>query len=220
MYRFFVENKDGNHFVLSKELLNHLKVIRIKDKNIICIYREVFYICKLENNFATIIEKLDGVHEYKNQVILCAALINIKRFEWLIQKSAELGVTKLIPIITKNTNTKYYEMAKAKNSRWSEISKNSCEQSFRNKIMKIEEPMYFSESLKINAKYKIIAHEKHIEDKVSMLNDDIIILVGPEGGFDEKEVEMAKKYGFDVVSLGKRILRAETSSIFLLSIIK
>ena len=68
--------------------------------------------------------------------------------------------------------------------------------------------------------YKIIAHEKHNEAKVSSLNDDIIIFVGPEGGFTENEIEMAEKNGFNTVSLGNRILRSETSSIFLLSIIK
>ncbi len=220
MYRFFVDHKENNHFILSKELLNHLKVIRIKDKNIICIYKEVFYVCQLKNNLAIIIETLDEVHEYTNPVVLCASIINIKKFEWLIQKAAELGATKLIPIITKNTNAKYHEIAKTKINRWNEISKNACEQSFRNKIMKIENPLDFKEAIKISAKNKIIAHEKHDEEQTSMLTDDTIILVGPEGGFDENEIEMAKKLDFKVVSLGNRILRAETSSIFLLSRIK
>ncbi len=220
MYRFFVENKENNSFVLSKELLNHLKVIRIREENIICIYEEKFYICKLENDLAIIIEELNENHEYAKEVILCSSLINIKRFEWMIQKAAELGATKIIPIITQNTNYKYKDISKSKMIRWNEISKNACEQSFRNKIMKIDEPMNFQDAIKIESKYKIIAHEKHNETKVSSLNDDIIIFVGPEGGFTENEIEMAEKNGFNTVSLGNRILRSETSSIFLLSIIK
>ncbi|MGL6125304.1 MAG: 16S rRNA (uracil(1498)-N(3))-methyltransferase [Metamycoplasmataceae bacterium] len=220
MYRFFVDNKEDNYFVLSNELLNHLKVIRIKNQNIICIYESKFYICKLENNLAIIIEELKENHEFENKVILCAALINIKRFEWLIQKAAELGATSLIPMITKNVNQKYIKISKTKMKRWHEISKNASEQSFRNKIMEITEPISFEKALKIDAKLKIIAHEKEDKEKVSSLSTDVVIFVGPEGGFDQIEIEMAKKFGFKVVSLGNRILRSETSSIFLLSKIK
>ncbi len=220
MYRFFVNHKESNYFVLSKELLNHLKVIRIKEQNIICIYKEVFYICKLEGHLAVIIKTLDENHEYSNKVILCASLINFKRFEWLIQKAAELGATQLIPTITQNTNSKYKEVSENKINRWNEISKNACEQSFRNKKMIVHKPMNFKDVIKIESKTKIIAHEKYNKEKISLLNDDILILVGPEGGFDEQEIEIAQNNDFKVVSLGKRILRSETSSIFLLSIIK
>lgn len=220
MYRFFVTNKEDDHFILSKELINHLKVIRIRNENIICIYEEIFYICKLKDNLAIIIEKLNDKHEYENEVVLCASLINIKRFEWLIQKASELGATKIIPTITKNTNLKYINVSSDKLKRWNEISKNACEQSFRNKIMLVEKPMDFNEVVKLESKNKIIAHEKFENEKISSLSDDIIILVGPEGGFDNDEVELAKKFNFKVVSLGQRILRSETSSIFLLSIIK
>jgi 16S rRNA (uracil1498-N3)-methyltransferase len=123
-------------------------------------------------------------------------------------------------MITQNTNYKYKDISKTKTIRWNEISKNACEQSFRNKIMTIEEPMELKEAIKIKTKYKVIAHEKHEDAKISSLNDDITIFVGPEGGFTEIEVEMAEKKGFITVSLGQRILRSETSSIFLLSIIK
>ncbi|MGL4251968.1 MAG: 16S rRNA (uracil(1498)-N(3))-methyltransferase [Metamycoplasmataceae bacterium] len=220
MYRFFVEDKKDNHFVLSKELLNHLKVIRIRNENIICIFEEKFYICRLENNLAIIVEELNENHEFNNQVILCASLINIKKFEWLIQKAAELGTTKLIPVITQNTNKKYHDVSQTKMKRWREISKNACEQAFRNKIMEILEPINFENAIRMDGKNKIIAHEKIKDKKISSLNDDVIILVGPEGGFTENEIEMAANFGFEVVSLGSRILRAETSSIFLLSIIK
>ncbi|MDK2820021.1 MAG: 16S rRNA (uracil(1498)-N(3))-methyltransferase [Mycoplasmataceae bacterium] len=220
MYRFFVDNKKNDHFVLSDDLLKHIKVLRIKNENIICIFEEVFYICKLENNLAMIIEKSDDLNEYENQVILCPTLINIKRFEWLIQKSAELGATKLIPMFSKNMNIKYKDISKNKMIRWREISKNACEQSFRNKIMSIEDPIDFEQAIKIIAKYKVIAHEKINSKKINSLSDDIIILVGPEGGFTENEINLAKNNGFDIVNLGNRILRSETSSIFLLSIIK
>lgn len=220
MYRFFVDERENNHFVLSEDLLKHIMVLRIRDEKFICIFEEVFYVCKLEKKRAIIIEKMNDLNEYKNQVILCPTLINIKRFEWLIQKSAELGVTRIIPIFSKNMNIKYKDISGKKIIRWREISKNACEQSFRNKIMSVEEPIYFEQAIKINAKYKIIAHEKSNSKKVNSLSDDIVILVGPEGGFTEDEIVLAKNNGFDIVNLGRRILRAETSSIFLLSIIK
>ena len=86
--------------------------------------------------------------------------------------------------------------------------------------MIVNQPMKFEDVIKIEAKTKIIAHEKYNEEKISSLNDDILILVGPEGGFDEPEIKLAQNNNFKTVSLGRRILRSETSSIFLLSIIK
>lgn len=217
MMRFFVEEKQGDYFVLSKEVLQHIKVTRINNKEFICVFQERFYVTKLENNLARIIYEMDENHEFNNEVILAAAIIKTKRMEWLIQKAAELGVTKLIPVYSTNVDQKISQDFSKKIDRWNKIAIAACEQSFRNKAMIVDEPMHFNEVIELNILNKFIAHEKQ-DAKVNLsYPTSSLFLVGPEGGFTDIEVQKAQLKGFEIISLGKRILRAETSSIFILS---
>lgn len=218
MMRFFVNKKEKDFFVLDKEVLNHIKVSRVTNKKFICVYEKIFYICQLEGEKAKIIKKINENHEFSGEVILAAALINIKRFEWLIQKACELGATKLIPVLTKNVEQKLMGNIEKKVERWNQIAIAAAEQSFRNKSMEVKNPLTFQQVLEIEQKYKYIAHEK--VDKSLTINNymtNCIFLVGPEGGFTEEEIIQAKKSNFQTISLGKRILRSETASIYLLS---
>lgn len=223
MYRFFVEVKNDDKFVLSKETLEHIKTIRLKkNEKFYCIYKEQYYLCHLENKEAIIEEKLNINNEYENDVVLFASIINIKKFEWLIQKATELGVKVLYPLITKNTNIKYIQQFENKLNRFQTIVLNASQQSFRNSLMKIEKPIKFEQAIKINVKNKYIAHE--ITKKNVVYNDlfeqNVAFFIGPEGGFTEEEIEQARKENIKLVYLGKRILRAETAALFLLSRIK
>lgn len=223
MYRFFVEVKNDDKFVLSKETLEHIKTIRLKkNEKFYCVYREQYYLCHLENKEAIIEEKLNINNEYENDVVLFASIINIKKFEWLIQKATELGVKVLYPLITKNTNIKYIQQFENKLNRFQTIVLNASQQSFRNSLMKIEKPIKFEQAIKINVKNKYIAHE--ITKKNVIYNDlfeqNVAFFIGPEGGFTEEEIEQARKENIKLVYLGKRILRAETAALFLLSRIK
>lgn len=223
MYRFFVEVKNDDKFVLSKETLEHIKTIRLKkNEKFYCVYKEQYYLCHLENKEAIIEEKLNINNEYENDVVLFASIINIKKFEWLIQKATELGVKVLYPLITKNTNIKYIQQFENKLNRFQTIVLNASQQSFRNSLMKIEKPIKFEQAIKINVKNKYIAHE--ITKKNVVYNDlfeqNVAFFIGPEGGFTEEEIEQARKENIKLVYLGKRILRAETAALFLLSRIK
>lgn len=222
MYRFFVDKKVGNKFELSKDIQKHLKVLRLKkNEKFYCIYQSEIYLCIQEQEFALIQEKLDINNEYFHNIVLYAAIINIKRYEWLIQKATELGVKHFYPLITKNTNSKYVEQFLSKKERMIEISKNASEQSFRNNLMIIHNPIKFEEAINDDIKNKFIAHEKEMEiSDVSNFSSDVAFYVGPEGGFDEEEIKNAISKEIKIISLGKRILRSETASIFLLSRIK
>lgn len=223
MYRFFVNKKELNYFILDKPILNHLKSIRLKvNENFICIYEGKFYICELENQKAKIIEILNENHEYEYRLVLFAPIIKIKNFEWLIQKATELGVQEFYPLICENTNKKYLEIVKNKLMRFQEIAKNAAEQSFRNQIMKIFDPINFIDAIQIKIENKFLAHEKinSIQNKASNFDGNIAFFVGPEGGFSNNEVEIAQKNNTQIVSLGKRILRSETAVIWLVSNIK
>lgn len=217
MFRFFVNEKNNNLFPLNDDVLRHIKVARVQNEEFICIYKEIFYICKLVGTNAEIIRTFDEDHEFAGEVILASSFIDTKRFEWLIQKAAELGCTKLIPMISHNISKKIPFDIDKKLSRWNQIALNASEQSFRNKTLIVEQPMDFSDVIKLNLPNKYIAHEKTNDQIKKSFEQDSIFLVGPEGGFTEDEINRASKKNFQVISLGKRILRAETASLFILS---
>lgn len=217
MFRFFVDSKEGDKFKLSQETLNHIKVARVTKEKFICIFDEQFFVCKLEDNFAKIIDKLELNHEYDGDLILAAAIIDFKKMDILIQKAAELGVKKFIPVITKNVSQKIYGDSSKRLERWNKISLHACEQSFRNKRMIVEDITKLEDVLKIDVKNKYIAHEKDESGIEEFFPTNSLFLIGPEGGFTEEEVSKANLNNFKTISLGKRILRAETASIFVLS---
>ena len=217
MFRFYVNNKENDTFVLSKEIIKHIRVARATNEEFICVYNEKFYICKLKKDKALIIKKLDYDHEFNGKIVIAASIINIKRFEWLIQKASELGATSLIPIISDNISIKLPENINQRIKRWNDISINAAEQSFRNKAMIVEKPMKFLDAIKIKMQNKYIAHEKFNNKTPCSFPTNVIFFIGPEGGFSDFEIKNAKENSVEVISLGKRILRAETASIFVLS---
>ena len=219
MYRFFVNEKKLDYFVLDQSVLNHLKSIRLKaNENFICIYQNQFYLCALDGKNAKILKLINENHEYEHQLIIFAPIIKIKHFEWMIQKATELGAKSFYPLITQNTNPKYLQMVESKLNRFQEIAKNAAEQSFRNQIMDVYPPIQFNEAIKAEIANKFLAHEQiDTNDKKTNFSGDLAFFVGPEGGFTNEEVELAKKNNTQIVSLGKRILRAETAIIWLLA---
>ncbi len=218
MFRFFVENKiDDNHFEVSSDTMHHMKVARVLKESFICIFEGIFYVCELDGDSAKIIDTLDENHEFETEVVIAAALINIKRFEWLIQKAAELGATKIIPMLTERVVTKLGSKIDKKIDRWNIIAKNASEQSFRNVPLIVATPMKLDQVLETKIKNKYIAHEKAEIKAQSKYPSDSIFLVGPEGGFTDLEVKKANSKNFKSISLGKRILRAETAPLYILS---
>ena len=195
-----------------------MKVARVWNKKFICVYDEKFYICKLNaTNNAEIIEELNENHEFGGEVTIAISFIEPKRFEWLIQKATELGACKIIPIISENISKKVPKDMDKKLVRWNEIALNASEQSFRNKQLIVGPLMKFDDVLKIHCENKFIAHEKSDSDEMTTYPTQSLFLVGPEGGFSEEEIIKARSHDFQVISLGKRILRAETAPLKILS---
>ncbi len=149
-----------------------------------------------------------------------AILKNMDRFEFAIEKLTELGVKRIIPIITSRVIS-----PRSKIDRWRKIILSACKQSNRAIIPEIDEPVEFDKFLEISGSFeiKIIFHESEsTEFKRSFLFEhlkkienanSIILAIGPEGGFTEDEVSKAMRFGFEIVSLGQRRLRSETASI-------
>ncbi|WP_338822965.1 16S rRNA (uracil(1498)-N(3))-methyltransferase [Mycoplasmopsis felifaucium] len=223
MHRFFVKNKENDFFILDNEIMQHIKSARLEKDHFLCNYEGSFYECILEDKKAKILNKLEIDHEYRKQVILAVPIIKIKRYEWILQKATELGVTKIIPMNTKFTDQTIvkYDLAK-KVDRFKEIIKNAAEQSFRNIIPEYTDIMTLEEILKTYQNFNLyFAYENtNAENQITHLQTNSVILVGPEGGFSKEEVELANQYACKIVSLGKTILRAETACLYMLSNIR
>nr|WP_307937663.1 RsmE family RNA methyltransferase [Mycoplasmopsis bovis] len=126
MHRFFVDQKENDYFILDEKIIKHIKSARLFNEHFLCNYLGRFYECFFESNKAKIVKELSISHEYTNEIILVAPIVKIKRFEWLIQKATELGVSRIIPM-----NSKYVDQTIVKHEfskkidRFNEIIKNA-----------------------------------------------------------------------------------------------
>lgn len=166
--------------------------------------------------------------ELPNYIILLAALLKGDKMDLVLQKATELGVSEVVLLTTDRTIIKIKDHQNdLKLGRYQKILKEAAQQSKRNRIPYIKNIISFDRIDEIDADLKFIAYEENKGD-VSAFNKKlknvkpgkkIAIIIGPEGGFTEGEVIYAKHHGFSPVGLGNRILRAETASIYALSVI-
>ena len=232
MQRYFV-SKVNDKFVLSDNDFHHIKnVMRIKNNDhIVCVYDNHSYICQINyiaNNYElNIIEEITKDVELNKQVILYQALIKNDKFDLVIQKSTELGVSTIVPTVFSRSVVKVDDSKKDnKLFRYEKIVKEACEQSRRQSLpfidnytkvknIKLDDDTLGLIAYENNGDYKSLSNALNELDKYNK----VAIVIGPEGGFSEDEVSYLQSIGFKNVSLGKRILRSETASMYLLSVL-
>lgn len=231
MQRYFTNKKVDNEFILNEDDLYHIKtVMRMKDNDqIIVVMDKNAYLCCLENvkdNIKIIIKnELPKVDYNTPDVTLIIPILKEQKMDLILQKSTELGVSKIIPIITKRSIVKVNESSQDKKiDRWRRIVKEASEQSHRVEIPEVL-PIRTIDQLKDLDGFNLVCStkEKVKNIKLVMKNvktcDKINLVIGPEGGLDELEEEMLNKMGFESITLGNRIMRVETVPLFLLSVI-
>ncbi|MBI5878272.1 MAG: 16S rRNA (uracil(1498)-N(3))-methyltransferase [Chloroflexi bacterium] len=166
---------------------------------------------------ARIVATRPAVGEPALRLTLCPALLKADKFEGVIQKCTELGVAAFQPVISARCVS---EAASAqKLARWRHIAQEAAEQSGRGCVPPVEPPRPLPDALKQAGGLMLMAHE--VERVTSLhaalagqsLAEGVCLFIGPEGGFDEREVALAREAGALPVSLGLRILRAETASV-------
>lgn len=152
-------------------------------------------------------------------VCIAASILKGERFELLIQKAVEVGVREILPLLSCRTVARISD-AEKKRSRWLSIAISAMEQSGGCVLPRIYEPMKLEEALQALSSFdvKLILHERASKMMRELVNElrgikSAAIFVGPEGGFDDSEVELALACGAIPVCLSKRILRAETAAI-------
>ena len=167
--------------------------------------------------------------ELPSQIYLFQGLPKSDKMELVIQKAVELGVYQIIPVSTNRAVVKLDEKKSIKKvSRWNSISESAAKQARRGIIPKVSEVMTYGEALEVAKSLDLILfpyelatdmlNTKEILQNVKS-NQKIGVFVGPEGGFEQVEVEKAIKAGALPITLGKRILRTETAAITMLSLL-
>jgi len=149
------------------------------------------------------------------------------KMELIIQKSIELGIKRVVPVITERTVVKIRNESDAENKRvrWQRIALEAAKQSNRGIIPHVDIPITFDHAIAVakDAQLGIIAYEKEKEQSLKKFLTDRIqsvsVLIGPEGGFTEDEVSRAYGLGIKPITLGPRILRTETAGIAVVSIL-
>ena len=159
--------------------------------------------------------------ESRLDLTLGIALLKSEKFDLVVQKATELGVTRIVPLLTERADVRIREPqgAKRKLERWQRIALESVKQCGRARLLIIDEPLSFADALSElgNAELRIMFAERSGEPLNETLGakpaKSIAALIGPEGGWADEEIEQARASHWKIVTLGGRILRAETAAI-------
>jgi 16S rRNA (uracil1498-N3)-methyltransferase len=149
---------------------------------------------------------------------LLLAIFKFDRMEWAIEKCTELGVTKIVPIIAKRTDTHLASAATKRVERWRRIATQAAEQSRRTTPPEITAPAKLRDAIDVPGKIHIVLSEAENQSSLRDLltqkeGEDTVLAIGPEGGWTEDELSLFRESGWLSATLGQTILRAETAAI-------
>ena len=239
MDRFFVDKKniniENNTCIIEGEDVKHISKVlrcRIGEELEVCDNNNNEYICEITNIDKNqvelnILEKVDIQRESDLKIKVYQGLPKGPKMEMILQKLTEVGVDEIILVQTKRTVVKVDDKKEDKKlERWERIIYEAAKQSKRGKIPTLRGVLTFKEALADMKKndFNIAPYEnektKSIKQAIKGVNiNNIGIFVGPEGGFEETEIEAIEEIGGQSVSLGPRILRTETASLVASSIV-
>ena len=173
---------------------------------------------------AKVLEEDPWVNELPWNVTLCMALIRREKMELVLQKASELGAARIVPFISSRCVVKRREERSDKQAeRWKTILTEAANQCKRNRIPELTEIVDFKELAAYKGDHSYLGYENVFGER-PMLGEalrpgSVTVVIGPEGGFSEEEVQALEDAGFETVSFGSRILRAETAAVYALSVI-
>ncbi len=230
MHQYFCQTKPvvGQTYTLLKEQEHHAHHVLHLDHEVLrLVYdgKAFFAIATvIDGQFQCFVEKEDlSVNELEQEITLCMALIRKEKFEWVLQKAAELGVKKIVPFTSSRTIVKVQKEKEMKmKKRYGQIVLESSQQCKRNYIPEVLGVVHLDDLKNYQSEDNVVANEtKHQEHTFFDLKTkkNTTIVIGPEGGFSSEEIVKLEKMGFRSISLGNRILRAETAAIFAVSVV-
>jgi 16S rRNA (uracil1498-N3)-methyltransferase len=149
--------------------------------------------------------------EAKTAITLAMAIIQLDKFELVLQKATELGVRAIVPVVTDRAEVRP-ERYRGKRERWEKIIFEAVKQSGRASIPRLEEPAPFIELI-ARGGLRIVFDADAAESPLPSQNGELTLFIGPEGGWSAQEMETAREHGCAFRHLGERRLRAETAAI-------
>lgn len=241
MQRFFVEpyqiQEEEHRIILTGSDVNHMKNVlrmRIGEDVWISDGKEKEYHCTIEsfeeeNAVLHILYAQEPQYELPSRIYLFQGLPKGDKMELIIQKAVELGAYAIVPVETRRCIVKLDEKkALKKTARWQQIAESAAKQSKRILIPQVKQVMGWRDALALAKEldvllipYELAKGIKETREILSniKLGQSVGIFIGPEGGFEEDEVQAAMEAGAKPVTLGKRILRTETAGMTMLSIL-
>ncbi len=239
MYQFFVppENIQGNRVVITGEDVNHIKnVLRMKEGEEIAVSNGEDgkeYRCGILSLGEEILCELRFIKEddieLPSKITLFQGLPKADKMELIVQKAVELGVYEVIPVSMKRCVVKLDDKKqKSKIARWQSIAEAAAKQSKRSIIPQVQSVMTMKQALAYAKEMDMVLVPYEMADDMGKTREiidsirpgmHIGFFVGPEGGFDEGEIQSAMDEGAVPITLGKRILRTETAGFTVLSIL-
>ena len=238
MHRFFTPEKNisaGQINILERDTIHHIKdVLWLKIEEEVMIFDELGneYRAKIEalSNEAIklkINEKMPINKMGKLKVTIACAIPKNSKFDDIVDKLTQLGVDRIIPMVTERVIIKLDKHKEAlRKARWEKIALNASEQSKRSGLVVIDGPTNISDLIANSSGFdlKLIptlqGQRNSLKDAFNHAPKNLLILIGPEGDFTEDEVALAMDSGFIPVSLGKEVLRVETAAVLVASFIK
>lgn len=233
MHRFFVPASnivDKRVFITDKKELKHMsKVLRLGiGDNVVVFdgkgteYEVIITETDKDTWTGDIINHIVNKYNSPIKLFLIQGIAKGDKMDTIIQKAVEIGVDSIYPVLTEHTVVKLDpSKSQKKVERWQNIALEACKQCRRNTVPEVFPVTTYDEVIeKIKDQNSVMLYEK--EDKLSLKEvlkkgvlsrGEIFLLVGPEGGFSNKEVDKARQSGTHVVTLGERILRTETAAI-------
>lgn len=230
MRQYFVQSELGINQIVDfdEQQAHHMKdVLRMRSHDLIRVVDQLgnCYLAELileGNQVHAKTKELLANTNHEQAIIYCAALVKKDKWDYILQKAAELGASKIVPLITEKTIIHLDEKeVEKKLIRWNKITLEAAQQSNRTSLCEVVKPIKLKDIADYRSEVNLVPYEKHEDRMLLDLVDDrsITFVIGPEGGITPKEIAFLNNLGFVSVSLGKRILRAETAGLYTLSVI-
>jgi 16S rRNA (uracil1498-N3)-methyltransferase len=222
----------GQKCIVGGSAANHImRVLRLRDGDSLTLFdgRGGEYGARIsglrkDSVQVDVLEHREAERESALNLTLAQGISRGERMDWVMQKATELGVTRIVPVITERTMVKLDErQSERKLQHWRGIVIAACEQCGRNRVPEVAAPVAYYEVIRAiepSATRILLSPNGTLRASELPQSHHIAMLIGPEGGLSENEQEAAVAAGFQQVRMGPRVLRTETAAIAALTVLQ
>jgi 16S rRNA (uracil1498-N3)-methyltransferase len=170
---------------------------------------------------AVVVGEREAPREPSVEITLYPALIRANRFDLILEKGTEIGVARYVPVMAARSQVQGNgEPSRARNERWQRIVVEAAEQCGRGRLPRVDQPVAFEDAVRSARGEKVLPYESERKQSLGRYlrgltppPQVVSLFIGPEGGFEDDEIALAREAGAAIVSLGTRVMRAETAAI-------